>query len=101
MLRRVVACGIFLLMNYENTFDELKAIAEKIGLTVRAEKGNFGGGYCILRAQKMIIINKTVPVESRVATLALALSTFPLDTITMKPALRDLIQKQSGKAGTN
>ncbi len=88
-------------MNYDNTFDELKALAERMGVTVRAEKGNFGGGYCILRDQKMIIINKTVPVESRVATLALALSTFPLDTVTIKPSLRSLIERQQGKSAEN
>jgi hypothetical protein len=91
----------FFRMNHEHTFDELKAVAEQIGVTVRAEKGNFGGGFCVLRDKKLIVINKTVPLESRVATLAQALSYFPLETVSIKPALRLLIDKQSGKSATN
>ena len=36
---------------------------------VRYERGNFKGGYCIVHAQKTIIINKFHPLEGKVSTL--------------------------------
>ena len=50
--------------------DKLKAILETQGWTVRYEKGNFKGGYCIVHNQQTIIINKFHPLESKINTLA-------------------------------
>jgi len=35
--------------------------------TLRYEKGNFKSGYCLLREQKIIIVNKFFTTEGRIA----------------------------------
>ncbi len=39
------------------------------GYQVRFEKGNFKTGYCILEHKKVVVINKFVPVESKINSL--------------------------------
>ena len=39
------------------------------GYQVRFEKGNFKTGYCILEHKKVVVINKFVPIESKINSL--------------------------------
>ncbi len=47
----------------------LENLAQTLGLIIRYEKGNFKGGYCILENQRLVVINKFYPVETRCNTL--------------------------------
>lgn len=37
--------------------------------TLRYEKGNFKSGYCVLKDQKIIIVNKFYPTEGKINAL--------------------------------
>ena len=48
---------------------KLETIFHSIGFIVRYEKGSFIGGYCLLQQQKVVIVNKFFPIESKANTL--------------------------------
>ncbi|MFK7971884.1 MAG: hypothetical protein AB8F95_16070 [Bacteroidia bacterium] len=54
----------------KNTQDKLTDILRLQGFTIRYEKGNFQGGHCVVMDQRMIILNKFFPLESKINTLA-------------------------------
>ena len=53
----------------KRTQEKIQDLLKVQGYIIRYERGNFKGGYCIVRAQKTIIINKFHPLESKVSTL--------------------------------
>ncbi|CUS97762.1 hypothetical protein [Candidatus Kryptonium thompsonii] len=42
----------------ETILKELEEFVKGLGITLRYERGDFEGGYCVLKEQKMIVINK-------------------------------------------
>ncbi|MEO0894904.1 MAG: hypothetical protein AAFY71_00690 [Bacteroidota bacterium] len=52
-----------------NTQEKLQNILKSQEYKVRYEKGNFAGGYCWVKDQKIIIINKFHPLESKISTM--------------------------------
>ena len=48
--------------------------------TLRYEKGNFKSGYCLLRDQKIIIVNKFYTTEGKINALLDILKTVELET---------------------
>ena len=46
---------------------------------LRYEKGNFKSGYCLLREQKIMIINKFFTTEGKINALLEILKNTPLD----------------------
>ena len=54
--------------------EEFENIAEEIGIRIIQEKGNFNGGYCLLEAEHIIVLNKHKPIEQRIDALAKAFS---------------------------
>lgn len=85
-------------MKAEELVEELQEIARQIGVTVRFEKGDFEGGYCLLRDQRLVLINKRLMPSRKASLLALALQSIGLETIFLKPALRQYIEDESVKA---
>jgi len=51
------------------TQEKLQAILKSQDYHIRYEKGNFKGGYCIVMREKMIVINKFFPLESKINTM--------------------------------
>jgi hypothetical protein len=49
--------------------ERVELLLQQLGYKIRYEKGNFRGGVCVLEDQKLIVINKFFPFESRVTTL--------------------------------
>ena len=47
---------------------------------LRYEKGNFKAGYCLLREQKIMIINKFFTMEGKINALMDIIRIVPLDT---------------------
>ena len=53
----------------KTTQDKLTEILRSQGYTIRYERGNFKGGHCIVMHEKVIVINKFFPLESKINTL--------------------------------
>ncbi len=81
-------------MKPKQLLEELKSLAATLNITVRFEQGNFRGGSCILEQQRLIVINRSLPVESKISLLAQALSSFPLDGVYIKPAVREYLEQE-------
>ena len=52
----------------------LETTIKEIGYTLRYEKGNFLGGECRLREDNVVIVNKFLPLEGKIYTLAFVIS---------------------------
>ncbi|MFO7524257.1 MAG: hypothetical protein R6W68_02275 [Ignavibacteriaceae bacterium] len=78
---------------FEDLIGELKTLASQLGATVRFEKGDFKGGYCILKESKVIVINKLANLQRKAIILSIALKELGVDDIYINPKLRELIEE--------
>lgn len=85
-------------MKAEEIVEELLDVARQIGITVRFEKGDFEGGFCVLRDQRLVLINRRLMPTRRASLLALALQSIGLETVFLKPAIRQFIEDEAVKA---
>ena len=85
-------------MKAEDIIEELQDVARQIGVTIRFEKGDFEGGYCVLRDQRLVLINRRLMLSRKASLLALALQNIGLETIFLKPAIRQYIEDEAVKA---
>ena len=80
---------------FEETVQELKSLATQLGATVRFEKGDFKGGYCILHDSKVIIVNKMTNLQRKVMILSAALKELGVDKIYLPPKIREIIDEMA------
>ena len=59
---------------------KLEELIAESDYVMRYEKGNFKSGYCLLKDQKIMIINKFFTTEGKINTLLEILKTVELDT---------------------
>lgn len=78
---------------FEGILQDLKATAQQMGAKVRFEKGDFKGGYCLVKDSKVIVINKLASLQRKVITLAAALKEIGVDEIYLPPKLREVIDE--------
>jgi hypothetical protein len=85
-------------MKHEQVIEELHLVADQLGVTIRYERGDFEGGYCILREQKILIVNRRLLPQRKANVLATALHDIGLDNLYLKPAIRAFIEDEVAKA---
>ncbi|NMB81283.1 MAG: hypothetical protein GYA14_05650 [Ignavibacteria bacterium] len=78
---------------FENILDDLKVLATQMGAKVRFERGDFKGGYCIIKKDKIIVINKLSNLQRKVITLTSALKELGIEEIYLPPKLREIIEE--------
>ncbi|HET53719.1 MAG TPA: hypothetical protein ENN33_00715 [Ignavibacteria bacterium] len=78
---------------FETILQDLKSLANQMGATVRFERGDFQGGYCILKESKIIVINKLTSTQRKVMTLSAALNELGVDSVYLPPRLREIIEE--------
>ncbi len=78
--------------------EELLDLAKKAGIVIRKENGRFKSGYCVVNENKLIIINKTTPIERISGIVARTLALHNLDDIFVKPAVREFIESEAASA---
>ena len=71
---------------------ELEAAVEQLGLRVRREKGNFRGGYCVRNEEEFLMLNRVHPPEVHLAVLADALKTTDVDSVYLRPLVRQALE---------
>jgi len=81
---------------FDEILEELKDVAFQLGATVRFEKGDFKGGYCIIHDKKVIVINKFANLQRKIMILSAALKELEVDKIYLSPKLREVIDEMSG-----
>jgi len=80
---------------FENILLDLKSLADQIGITVRFERGDFNGGYCLVKENKIIVINKLSTLQRKIVILSKALKEIGIDEIFITPKLRELIDEMA------
>lgn len=78
---------------FENILQDLKDLANQMGARVRFERGDFKGGYCIIKEDKIIVINKLSNLQRKVLTLTSALKELGVEDIYLPPKLREVIEE--------
>ena len=81
-------------MKHEDLINELQEVARQLGVTVRYERGDFEGGYCILKAEKVMLVNRRLLPARKAVVLALALQEIGLENVFIKPAVREYIEDE-------
>jgi hypothetical protein len=81
-------------MTQEQILSELEQLASNCGITIRYEKGDFDGGYCVLKAERLIVINKRLVLARRTSVLAQGLAEVGVDEMYLKPAIREFIEDE-------
>ena len=81
-------------MKHEDLINELQEIARQLGVTVRFEKGDFEGGYCILKTERVMLVNRRLQPARKAVVLALALHEIGLENVFIKPAVREFIEDE-------
>jgi hypothetical protein len=85
-------------MKHEEIITELQELANQLGVNIRYEKGDFEGGYCILKEEKVLLVNKRLLPPKRAAILAVAMHEIGLENVFIKPALREYIEDEVDRA---
>lgn len=75
-------------MKTEKLLLELESLCEKLGYTIRKERGSFRGDQCVIEGEMLIVINKNKPPQSQAAILARVLRGDRADEVFIKPAVR-------------
>ena len=78
-------------MNDEIILQELENICCKLGLNLRYEVGDFIGGLCRIDEEKLIIINKKLPIDKKIKLIAQEISTLNFEDIFILPAVKEII----------
>ncbi|MCX7984571.1 MAG: hypothetical protein N3A63_06685 [Bacteroidetes bacterium] len=84
-------------MNAEYMIHELEALARNCGIAIRYEKGDFEGGYCVLKEKRLIVINKRLLPARKASVLAQGLAEVGIDEVYLKPAIREFIEDELAK----
>jgi hypothetical protein len=79
-------------MDIKQIINELEQTAQQLGFEVRREKGDFRGGRCQKGDTELIMLNKRHLPETQLAVLAEALRDTPIDTVYLKPAVREALE---------
>jgi len=85
-------------MNYLQLVNELEEVARQLGIQIRYEKGDFEGGFCVLKDQKVMVVNKRLHDARKASAFAQALAEYGIETMYMKPSLREYIEDEVAKA---
>ena len=78
---------------FEILLQDLKSLADQMGAKVRFERGDFKGGYCLVKDSKVIVINKSSNLQRKVMILAAALNELGIDDVYLTPKLREIIEE--------
>ena len=84
------------MIKYTNQFlTKLEDLIAESDYVLRYEKGSFKSGYCLLKEQKIMIINKFFTTEGKINTLLDILKSIELDTTKFTEKSLKLYQELS------
>ncbi len=81
-------------MIHEQMLKELESLAASSGITVRYEKGDFEGGFCVLKTERLIVVNKKLAPAKKASVLAQGLAEIGIEDRYLKPAIREFIEEE-------
>lgn len=85
-------------MDPEKVYQEMQDLAARNGIRIRFEKGDFEGGFCVLKDERIVVINKRLPLNRKLSVLAQGLAAIGIEHLQIEPALRAFIEDELVKA---
>lgn len=85
-------------MKPEQIYQDLKDLAEKLGVTVSEQSFRTSGipvksGFCLIKGKMHCIIDKKISLYKKSKVLAQSLSTLPHENVFVVPAIRNFLSK--------
>ena len=80
-------------MKPQKLYEELTEIAKSLGYKIRKDIGNFKSSNCILKDEKIIILNKYSGIDGYNSTVAKAIYDSDCEGIFIKPIVREYIEQ--------
>ena len=84
-------------MNEVQALNILEESCKQKNINIRYEKGDFDGGYCVLRDSKVIVINKKLPELKKVLLLNDAIINLGFDKKELPLDLQLYIESEKPK----
>ncbi len=83
-------------MDLHSRLEALATLAEEIGLTVRRESlGGDGGGYCVVRGQRILFIDTSADLETSYERTLEALAQLPeIEQRYLQPEIREDLERR-------
>jgi hypothetical protein len=81
----------------ETILKELEEFVKGLGITLRYERGDFEGGYCVLKEQKMIVINKLANTRKRISLLSQSIVEMGIDENLMDENIKNIVEEELAK----
>jgi hypothetical protein len=81
-------------MTQEQILKELESLAANSGIAIRYEKGDFEGGFCVLKDERLIVVNKKLAPAKKSSVLAQGLAEIGIEDRYLKPAVREYIEEE-------
>ena len=84
-------------MKPQETYDELKRVAEKLDITVNEQNFRVTGiavnsGLCKVRGKYQFIMNKHNSIHKKIDLLAECINQFPHENVYVMPAVREVLK---------
>lgn len=80
----------------KQTLEHLQQILKNHGYTVRYERGQFQGGYCLVLQKHMVMINKFHSLDGKIHALAEVIQQIEIDREKLTPTQEKLVGKLKG-----
>ncbi len=80
----------------DTLIEDLIEVLGKLDFSVRTEKGAFKGGFCLLRDQKLFLLNKNLEQDKKINILVKNIAGIGVEGIYLKPNIRELVDRESG-----
>ena len=89
-------------MKPEQLYQELINLAERLQITVSEQNLKTSGfrvksGFCKVRGQNMIVVDKHKSVKKKIQLLAAQLAQIPHEDLYIVPAVRELLEKHTAQ----
>lgn len=93
--------GVYIHMKADQLYQELKNLAEKLGIKVMEKNLNTPGiqvksGLCKVKGEDIYLMDKNLPLHMKNQLLASCLNKASRDDIYIIPAVREFIDKHNG-----
>ncbi|MDD3807468.1 MAG: hypothetical protein PHE86_05480 [Candidatus Marinimicrobia bacterium] len=78
-------------MKPQKILEELEKFLISIGINIEKAMGTVKGGFCRIREDLVIVINRKTPVEEQITVIVQAIHWNELDYSELKPSMREYI----------
>ena len=80
-------------MKEEEILSGLEKVVESLQIELRYEKGDFSGGYCVLKDKPLMIVQSSLNAAQKIKVIARELAQMDLQNVFLVPALREVIDE--------